>query len=180
MNIRSSRSSQQEECHTFADIGQQAWYRDTTSMHGLALFQRNPKDLSLYTRVGRNSKLLLGKCSEEGQDGLIGREGYGHSFLGLPLDNPNGLFVKGKTITWAYYIDIFNHFDEDLKRKRPHLSKKNIFFHHDNARALRIAATPITLSRPGPLPAIWHEKKASRKELEVKYRINSRDWRLNK
>jgi histone-lysine N-methyltransferase SETMAR len=42
---------------------------------------------------------------------------------------------KGKTITGAYYSALLDRFDSDLKEKRPHLVKKKILFHHDNALA---------------------------------------------
>ncbi|GBP03932.1 Histone-lysine N-methyltransferase SETMAR [Eumeta japonica] len=41
---------------------------------------------------------------------------------------------KGKTITGEYYSKLLNRFDVDLKQKRPHLAKKKVLFHQDNAR----------------------------------------------
>ncbi|XP_048524310.1 histone-lysine N-methyltransferase SETMAR-like [Dendroctonus ponderosae] len=40
---------------------------------------------------------------------------------------------KGKTITGAYYSELLDRFDVDLKLKWPHLGKKELF-HQDNAR----------------------------------------------
>ncbi|GBP28527.1 Histone-lysine N-methyltransferase SETMAR [Eumeta japonica] len=41
---------------------------------------------------------------------------------------------KGKTITVEYYSKLLDRFDVDLKQKRPHLAKKKVLFHQDNAR----------------------------------------------
>jgi len=42
---------------------------------------------------------------------------------------------KGKTITGLYYAELLSRFDAELKKKRPHLVKKKVLFHHDNAPA---------------------------------------------
>ena len=42
---------------------------------------------------------------------------------------------KRKTITGQYYADILDLLNAKLKEKRPHLSKKKVLFHHDNAPA---------------------------------------------
>ncbi|KAL0901883.1 hypothetical protein ABMA27_007038 [Loxostege sticticalis] len=42
---------------------------------------------------------------------------------------------KGKTITGAYYAALLGKFHEVLMMKRPHLAKKKVIFHHDNAPA---------------------------------------------
>jgi len=34
-----------------------------------------------------------------------------------------------------YYADLLDWFDAELKKKRPHLAKKKVLFHHDNALA---------------------------------------------
>lgn len=41
---------------------------------------------------------------------------------------------KGRTITGQYYAELLDRFDADLKQKRPHLAKKKVLFHQDNAR----------------------------------------------
>lgn len=40
---------------------------------------------------------------------------------------------KGKTITGAYYSSLLDRLKEEVKQKRPHLAKKKIRYHHDNA-----------------------------------------------
>lgn len=42
---------------------------------------------------------------------------------------------KGKTITGQYYSELLDKFDKKLKETRPHLYKKKILCHHDNAPA---------------------------------------------
>ena len=42
---------------------------------------------------------------------------------------------KEKTITGEYYASLLDRFDAILKEKRPHLAKKKVLFHHDNAPA---------------------------------------------
>ncbi|KAH0816471.1 hypothetical protein GEV33_006320 [Tenebrio molitor] len=42
---------------------------------------------------------------------------------------------KGKTITGAYYSSLLDKLNEAIKAKRPHLAKKKVLFHHDNAPA---------------------------------------------
>ncbi|XP_023217030.1 histone-lysine N-methyltransferase SETMAR-like [Centruroides sculpturatus] len=41
---------------------------------------------------------------------------------------------KGKTITGEYYASLLHRLSEEIKEKRPHLKKKKILFHQDNAR----------------------------------------------
>ncbi|QQP51330.1 Mariner transposase [Caligus rogercresseyi] len=41
---------------------------------------------------------------------------------------------KGRTMNGEYYTSLLDRFNEDLKKKRPHLAKKKVIFHQDNAR----------------------------------------------
>ncbi|QQP58373.1 Putative mariner transposase [Caligus rogercresseyi] len=41
---------------------------------------------------------------------------------------------KGRTMNGEYYTSLLDQFNEDLKKKRPHLAKKKVIFHQDNAR----------------------------------------------
>lgn len=41
---------------------------------------------------------------------------------------------KGKTITGAYYASLLQRLSEEIKEKHPHLKKKKILLHQDNAR----------------------------------------------
>lgn len=42
---------------------------------------------------------------------------------------------KGRTITGKSYSELLDQFDKKLKETRPHLAKKKVLFHHDNAPA---------------------------------------------
>ena len=42
---------------------------------------------------------------------------------------------KSKTITGFYYAELLGRFDTELQKKRPHLAKKIVLFHDDNALA---------------------------------------------
>ncbi|GFY25144.1 histone-lysine N-methyltransferase SETMAR [Trichonephila clavipes] len=42
---------------------------------------------------------------------------------------------KGKTITGAYYASLLDKLKAELVEKRPHLQKKKILFHQDNAQS---------------------------------------------
>lgn len=42
---------------------------------------------------------------------------------------------KGQTINGEYYANLLQCLSDEVKRKRPHLAKKKILFHHDNAPA---------------------------------------------
>lgn len=42
---------------------------------------------------------------------------------------------KGKTITGEYYSSLLNRLNDVIKKKRPHLAKKKVLFHQDNAPA---------------------------------------------
>ena len=41
---------------------------------------------------------------------------------------------KARTINGEYYTNLMDRFNEDLKKKRPHLAKIKVIFHQDNAR----------------------------------------------
>lgn len=40
---------------------------------------------------------------------------------------------KGKTINSEYYTQLLDHLKEEIGKKRPHLAKKKVLFHQDNA-----------------------------------------------
>ena len=41
---------------------------------------------------------------------------------------------KGETITGAYYASLLDRLNNEIKEKRPHLTKKKVLLHQDNAR----------------------------------------------
>ena len=59
----------------------------------------------------------------------------------IPID----YLEKEKTIPGQYYDDLLNRFNGKLKEKPPHLSKRNVIFHHDNspAHSSAIAASKL-------------------------------------
>lgn len=56
---------------------------------------------------------------------------------------------KGKTITGEYYSELLDRFDIDLKQKRPHLAKKKVLFHQDNARVHTCVVTMAKIHELG-------------------------------
>ncbi|XP_076172565.1 histone-lysine N-methyltransferase SETMAR-like [Ptiloglossa arizonensis] len=56
---------------------------------------------------------------------------------------------KARIITGQYYADLLSQFDIELKRKQPHLAKKKVLFHHDNAP---VYLSIITIAKQVKLP----------------------------
>ncbi|XP_055306592.1 histone-lysine N-methyltransferase SETMAR-like, partial [Sitodiplosis mosellana] len=46
---------------------------------------------------------------------------------------------RGKTITGPYYATLLDRLDDEIKVKRPHLQKKKVLFHRDNASSHKSA-----------------------------------------
>jgi hypothetical protein len=69
-------------------------------------------------------------CSEKGEDGFIGREGDGDCFFGILLID---YLEKGKSITGVYYASLLDKLKAEIVTKRPHLKKKKVLLHQDNA-----------------------------------------------
>lgn len=40
---------------------------------------------------------------------------------------------KGRSITGEYYASLLQRLSDEIKKKRPHLARKKVLFHHDNA-----------------------------------------------
>jgi hypothetical protein len=40
---------------------------------------------------------------------------------------------KGQTINSEYYIALLERLNDEIKKKRPHLKKKKVLFHQENA-----------------------------------------------
>ncbi|KAG5323056.1 SETMR methyltransferase, partial [Acromyrmex heyeri] len=68
---------------------------------------------------------------EEDEDREVGRKDDGHSFLGC------------QTINGDYYAALLDRFNNILKKKRPHLAKKKVLFHQDNA-GVHTCPAPMT------------------------------------
>lgn len=52
---------------------------------------------------------------------------------------------KGKPITGKYYSELLSTFDTELRKKRPHLCKKKVLFHQDNAPAHKSVVATVKL-----------------------------------
>jgi len=67
---------------------------------------------------------------------------------------------KGRTVTGEYYAALLDKLNDEIKKKRPHMAKKKVLYHHDNARpesdgqigptTIRIGCSPTVFSRLGP------------------------------
>jgi len=64
---------------------------------------------------------------------------------------------KGKSINSAYYSELLVRLKDEIAKKRPHMKKKKIIFHQDNANngyiegvGLHSASPPTILSRSSP------------------------------
>lgn len=55
----------------------------------------------------------------------------------------------GKTITGEYYATLLDKLAEEIKKKRPHLAKKKVLLHHDNAPAHRSMKAMAKLNELG-------------------------------
>ena len=47
----------------------------------------------------------------------------------------NNFLEKGRMITGQYYVFLLDRLNEEVKKKRPHLTKKKVVFRQDNAPA---------------------------------------------
>jgi hypothetical protein len=59
------------------------------------------------------------------------------------------LLEKGQTINSEYYIALLERFTDEIKKKRPHLNKKKVLFHQDNAPVHKSIKTTAKLHELG-------------------------------
>lgn len=125
--------------------------RETTSKTCLALFNRNPEEfLRRFVTVDETwIHWYTPETKEQSKQWVLPGERAPKKAKTVPSagkvmatvfwDARGVIHVdyleKGKTITGAYYVDLLGRFNADLKKKRPHLAKKKVLFHHDNAPA---------------------------------------------
>ena len=124
--------------------------RVTTSIECLALFNRN-KDEFLRRFVTVDETWIHHNTPETKQQSkqwvLPGESAPKKAKVGLSANkvmatvfwDARGVIhidylQKGRTINGEYYTNLLDRFNEDLKKKRPHLAKKKVLFHQDNAR----------------------------------------------
>lgn len=89
-------------------------------------------DPLLYSGVKSTVCRMAGtgqKPSKAPKDAALGRKGDGVNFLGFEWHTILGLSRKGKN-DHRHLLDRLN---AEIKKKRPHLAKKKVLFHQDNA-----------------------------------------------
>ena len=86
-------------------------------------------DTPLHSRDKETVKTMgFWRWAGSSEDGQISQQGYGYGFLATDY------LEKGQTITETYYAPLLHRLSEEIKKKRSHLKKIRILFHHDNAR----------------------------------------------
>jgi len=85
-------------------------------------------------------------CSEEGEECPIGRKGDGHLFLGFTRCDLHRLPGEAGGL---YYAELLGRFAAELQKIRPHLAKKKVLLHHDNAPAHTSALAKVKLVELG-------------------------------
>lgn len=121
------------------------------SEHGLALFQRNPTEflrrfvtidetwIHYYTPESNRQTAQWLQAGESRPKRPKTQRSAGKVMASIFWDAHGIIFIdyleKGKTITGEYYVTLLDRLDKEIKEKRPHLKKKKVLFHHDNAPA---------------------------------------------
>ncbi|XP_036336279.1 histone-lysine N-methyltransferase SETMAR-like [Rhagoletis pomonella] len=123
--------------------------RMSTSKVGLDMFNRNPSaflrrfitmdetSIHHYTPESKEqSKQWVERGSSAPKKAKVVASA-GKVMASIFWDAQGIIFInyleKGKTITAEYYSSLLDTLDQNIKQKRPHLKKKKILFHHDNA-----------------------------------------------
>lgn len=125
--------------------------RMTTSKLCLDMFKRNPKEflrrfvtvdetwIHHYTPEMKEQSKQWTSSGEHAPKKAKTVPSAGKVMATVFWDSKGIIFIdyleKGRTITGQYYAQLLDRFDDALKRKRPHLIKKKVLFHHDNAPA---------------------------------------------
>ena len=125
--------------------------RVTTSEQCLTLFKRNPKEflrrfvtvdetwIHWYTPETKVQSKQWTSPDEPAPKKAKTIPSAGKVMATIFWDSRGIIFIdyleKGRTITGRYYEELLDRFDTVLRRKRPHLARKKVLFHHDNAPA---------------------------------------------
>lgn len=83
---------------------------------------------------------IRGTSSKKGEDGYVGRQGYGHSSPVLIGGDP-----LWKMALRLYYVKLFDQFGDEIQRERLHLMKKKVPLHHNKALSLTSAIALVKL-----------------------------------
>lgn len=135
--------------------------RETISEQCLALFQRNPKEflrrfvtvdetwIHWYTPETKEQSKQWTARNEPAPKKAKTVPSAGKVMATVFWDSQGIIHIdyleKGKTITGLYYTELLDRFDTELRKKRPHLAKKKVLFHHDNAPAHTAAVAAAKL-----------------------------------
>lgn len=125
--------------------------RMTTSEHCLNMFKRNPKEflrrfvtvdetwIHHYTPETKEQSKQWTSPGETAPKKAKTVPSAGKVMATVFGDSQGIIFTdyleNGRTITRQYYADLLDRFNAELMKKRPHLAKKKVLFHHDNAPA---------------------------------------------
>lgn len=119
------------------------------SAHCLELFKRNPTDflrryvttdetwIHYYTPASKRSSAEWTAAGESRPKRPKTQTSAGKVMASVFWDAHGILFIdyleKGKTINSEYYMALLDRLSEEIKNKRPHMQKKKVLFHQDNA-----------------------------------------------
>lgn len=123
--------------------------RVSTSEQNLSMFNRNPKDfvrrfitmdetwIHYYTPESMQQSKQWVSPGETAPKRPKTQQWAGKVMASVFWDARGIIFIdyleKGKTITGAYYSTLLDRLKSEIAKKRPHLKKKKILYHHDNA-----------------------------------------------
>ena len=121
----------------------------TTSEQNFAYFNRNPKEflrrfvtmdetwVNHYTLELRKGSKQWVESGKNARNRPKTQQSAGKVMASVFWDAHGVIFSdyleKGRTITGAYYVALLDQLIEEIRKKRPHLKKKKIFFYNDNA-----------------------------------------------
>ena len=119
------------------------------SKNNLAYFNRNPNEflrrfvtmdetwIHQYTPESREGSKQWIKAGKSTLKRPKTQQWPGKAMARVFWDAYGVIFIdyleKGKTITGAYYTALLDRLVNEIRKKRPHLKKKKIHFHNDNA-----------------------------------------------
>ena len=125
--------------------------RMTTSEHCLDMFKRNSKEflrrfvtvdetwIHDYTVEMKEPSKQWTSPDERASKKSKTVPSVGKVMTTVFWDSPGIIFTdyleNGRTITEQYYADLLSRFEAELMKRRPHLAKKKLLFHRDNAPA---------------------------------------------
>lgn len=125
--------------------------RVTTSQQNLAMFTRNPTEflrrfitmdetwIHFYTPESMQQSKQWVSPGESAPKRPKTQQWTGKVMASVFWDAHGVIFIdyleKGKSITGAYYSSLLDRLKIEIAEKRPHLKKKKILYHHDNAPA---------------------------------------------